>query len=267
MTRLGPKVVGVPAVDELRPITLLECDYKILSKWFVLRMKPALPWVIKSGQLCTVDQKNILFGVNNIISSILDVKQREAGACLIGLDFFKAYDRVLLDFLVKVMNKMNFGDLFTSWISMLHRGARTRFILAGGLTRVIELLFSIRQGDPMAMLLYIVYIEPLLITLEKKMTGLKVATFDEKLEAYCDDINIMTDCLEDFDVVSGVVKKFESFSGAILSRDKKCKVVGFGKWAGREDWPLEWIKPVKSLKIFGIYICDSYEEMLKLGKI
>ena len=56
VTRLGPKVDGVPAVDELRPITLLECDYKILSKWFVLRMKPVLPLVIKSGQICTVDQ-------------------------------------------------------------------------------------------------------------------------------------------------------------------------------------------------------------------
>ena len=68
-----------------------------------------------------------------------------------------------------------------------------RFILAGGLTRVIELLFSIRQGDPLAMLLYIVYIEPLLITLERKMTGLKVATFDEKLEAYCDDMVLLVE--------------------------------------------------------------------------
>ena len=34
VTRLVPKVKGVPSVDELRPITLLDCDYKILSKWF-----------------------------------------------------------------------------------------------------------------------------------------------------------------------------------------------------------------------------------------
>ena len=31
-TRLGSKVNGVPMVSELRPITLLNCDYKILSK-------------------------------------------------------------------------------------------------------------------------------------------------------------------------------------------------------------------------------------------
>ena len=111
VTRLAPKVDDVPGVDELRPITLLNCDYKILSKWFVKRMKPVLPWIIKSGQLCTVDKKNILFGVSNIISSILDVKQRGDQACLVSLDFFKAYDRVLLDFLVRVMKKMNFGHL------------------------------------------------------------------------------------------------------------------------------------------------------------
>ena len=37
-TRLTPKVAGVPGVDELRPITLLNCDYKILSKVLVRRI-------------------------------------------------------------------------------------------------------------------------------------------------------------------------------------------------------------------------------------
>ena len=53
VTRLAPKVDGVPSVDELRPITLLNSDYKLLSKWFVKRMKPILHYIIKSGQLCS----------------------------------------------------------------------------------------------------------------------------------------------------------------------------------------------------------------------
>ena len=122
-------------------------------------MKPVLPHVIKSGQLCTVGKKNILFGVNNILSGILNVKQRESEACLITLDFFKAYDRVLIDFLIKLMKRMNFGDKFTDWILMLHEGTSTRLILTR-LTRRIQLRFSIRQGDPLAMLLYILYVEP-----------------------------------------------------------------------------------------------------------
>ena len=38
-----------------------------------------------------------------------------------------------------------------------------------------------------------------------------------------------------------------------------------GNWVDKEDWPLEWVKPVKSEKIFGIFICDSYDEILELN--
>ena len=75
----------------------------------------------------------------------------------------------------------------------------------------------------------------------------------------CDDVNITTEKLEDFEVVSNVVKRFEKVSGAILSRNKKCKVIGFGNWATKVDWPLVWIKPVKFERIFRIFICDIYE--------
>ena len=73
VTRLDRKVDGLPSVDELRPITLLNANYKILSKWFVKRMKPVLHYIIKSGQLCIVG-KNIHFGVSNILSSIFSIK-------------------------------------------------------------------------------------------------------------------------------------------------------------------------------------------------
>ena len=42
-------------------------------------------------------------------------------------------------------------------------------------------------------------------------------------------------------------------------------MVGFGKWAGRETWPIVWLKPVSSIKIFGIFVCDSYRELLTLN--
>ena len=92
-TRLIPKVDGVPTVEELRPITLLNCDYKILAKILVGRMRPIMPQVIQSGQLCSVGKRDILFGVFNILSSVLYVHQKNMAACLLSLDFFKAYNR------------------------------------------------------------------------------------------------------------------------------------------------------------------------------
>ena len=280
VTRLIPKVSVTPKVDELRPITLLNCDYKILSKVLVLRMKPVMPLVIKSGLLCSVGSKNILFGASNILSSILYVNQRKLGACLLSLDFFKAYDWVFIPFLLCVMKKMGFGAIFCQWIGMLHAGAQTRFILAS-LSRAISVSFSIRQGDPIAMLLYIIYIEPLLVFIEKRAVGLRMLAVPDQnnpiignntasscsqcIEAYCDDVNVLTSNEADLVLVDQAVCKFEAVSGAILSRNKKCSIMGLGTWKNRINWPLHYIKVVKDVKIFGIFMHNSYMHILKLN--
>ena len=160
------------------------------------------------------------------------------------------------------MKKMNFSQKFCNWVKMLHAGAKTRFILQS-LTKMVSLSFSIRQGDPLAMILYIIYIEPLLLYLERKLVGLRIGNIVQCVDAYCDDVNVLTNDVSDFPVLDAAVKNFESVSGAILSRDKKCKVMGLGSWAARVDWPLDYLKNVKELKVFGIYILDSYRSMIK----
>ena len=59
--RLTPKVKVVPKIDELCLITLLQSDYKILTNILVNRMIVVMTEIIKSGQLCSVKGKHILF--------------------------------------------------------------------------------------------------------------------------------------------------------------------------------------------------------------
>ena len=60
-TRLISKVPPdqVPLVEELRPITLLNSDYKILTKVISKRIIEILPYVIRSPQSCSVNGTNI----------------------------------------------------------------------------------------------------------------------------------------------------------------------------------------------------------------
>ena len=162
------------------------------------------------------------------------------------------------------MEAMGFGSLFISWIAMLHEGARTRFIL-NFLTSVIDVRFSIRQGDPLSMLLYIIYAEPLLLALERNLTGLRLHHHSEVLESYCDDLNVLTDDPDDFPKLSDTIEKFEGLSGAILSRDSKCKILGLGKWRNRDNWPLPWLQTVQSVKVFGIHISNSYADIIAIN--
>ena len=95
-TRLTSKVDGIPAVSELRPIDLLNCGCKILSKCFVELLNPVMGEVIHSGQLCSVKDKNILYGVSNICSSLDYINSHNIPSFIGSFDMFKAYDCVLL---------------------------------------------------------------------------------------------------------------------------------------------------------------------------
>ena len=172
--------------------------------------------VIHSGQLCSNGEKNILFGICNVISSIEYVNLHKVPSFLVSYDMYKAYDRVMLSYLVEVLQAMDFPTSFIDWILMLHEGATTRFIL-NFLTDPIMVLFSIRQGDPLSMLLYIIYIEPLLMMIKRMTKGLSVSFVQQRDEDYCDDINFVGENVSDLIIIEEIFSNFENCSGAILS--------------------------------------------------
>jgi hypothetical protein len=71
-----------------------------------------------------------------------------------------------------------FGLIFTGWVAKLHRDASASFLLHG-VSLALAILFSIRQGDPLAALLFIIYTEPFLVRLEAVLVGLRVANIRE----------------------------------------------------------------------------------------
>ena len=95
---------------------------------------------------------------------------------LVSYDMYKAYDRVMLSYLEGHAGH-GVSCYFINWVLMLHEGAATRFILKF-LTDPINVLFSIRQGDPLSMVLYIIYIEPLLMMMRTMAKGLSVSLVD-----------------------------------------------------------------------------------------
>ena len=101
----------------------------------------------------------------------------------------------------------------------------------------------------------------------RRMTkGLAVSTVvQQQDEDYCDDINFVGEHLGDLVVIEEIFSNFEDCSGAILSRSSKSKVMGLGLWRNKEDWPFQWLKVEKMLKIFGFNISPSYKKTLQLS--
>jgi hypothetical protein len=62
---------------------------------------------------------------------------------------------------------MGFRAVFQAWVAILYREAFAAFLLHN-ISPFIASLFTIWQGDPLAFLLFILYIEPFLVRLASR---------------------------------------------------------------------------------------------------
>ena len=258
VVRLIPKVAGVPTAAQFRPITLLACDYKLLTKMFVNRLLVVLPTILVTGQLCSVRGRSIHDGILQLSSVVEALRRRRRPGFLLNLDLFHAYDRVCLSYVDRVLAVMNFGPTFRDWVAALHRDAAASFLLHR-ITPSFPITFSIRQGDPLAMLLFNIQLEPLLSTLHRILPGVPIGNATEAVLAYVDDVDVVGTTEVELLLVDDTVAAFEAMSGAILNRTRKSAILGLGTWSGRRDWPLPWLAAPPTLKVFGVTFNTSYQ--------
>ena len=254
--RLLPKVAGAPTAAQLRPITLLSCDYKLMTKVFVARLVPVLPSILTTHQLCSVPGRSIFDGCTALILAVEACHVGRRPGFIFNLDFFHAFDRVCIPYVDLVLEAMGFGDTFRAAVRTLHSGATAVFLLQR-LSREVPVEFSIRQGDPLASLLYNIQLEPYLFALHHLLEGLTIGDIKELLEAYMDDVDAVGESEADILLIDAVTRKFERLSGQILNRNRKSAILGLGTWAGRQDWPLDWLHSPPTLKVFGVTLAPS----------
>ncbi len=118
--------------------------------------------------------------------------------------------------------------------------------------------FSIRQGDPAASVFFTIYIELLLVLLERRLHGLFMGLIREASIGYMDDINELGEDDNDIVLTDQICRAFEAVSGAILNRNRKTVVLGLGSWAGRQDWPLPWLQAVDQAKVLGVVVTPVF---------
>ena len=88
------------------------------------------------------------------------LKTGGSGAFLF-LDFEKAFDRIDRDFLWTTMHRMNFGQDFISYCQTLYAKSNTTVLVNGHTSPRVEVCTGVRQGCPIAALLYLIACEPM----------------------------------------------------------------------------------------------------------
>ena len=107
-------------LDNLRPISLLNTDYKILTKAIAKRLEKVLPKVINPDQTGYI--KNRYIGENiRLISDIMTYTEEEnIRGIVLFIDFKKAFDTIEWDFINCCLKAFNFGPDIQNWVKILY---------------------------------------------------------------------------------------------------------------------------------------------------
>ena len=116
---LIPKVKQPEKLKDLRPISLCNVLYKLVSKVLANRLKKILPDIISPSQSAFVPGRMITDNVLLAYELTHHINNRRRGAgglAAIKLDMSKAYNRIEWPFLKKMMQNMGFQEL---WIDLI----------------------------------------------------------------------------------------------------------------------------------------------------
>jgi len=98
-------------VRDYRPISLLNCDLKMYTKYLANRLKPFLGACLQTHQDATPD-KSATDALKLLRDIFCYVKSKPIDRYFISLDFEKAFDAINHDWLEQTMAKFGFSQSF-----------------------------------------------------------------------------------------------------------------------------------------------------------
>ena len=99
-------------LKNLRPLTLLNLDYKILAKLYADRLKKFLPSIISDHQTGFMSGRQIHTNLRKSIDIISHIYQSGKRAVVVSIDFEKCLDRLEHQAIKGSMHYFGFGNKF-----------------------------------------------------------------------------------------------------------------------------------------------------------
>jgi exonuclease III len=242
-----------------RPISLLNTDYKILTKLLANRLKKVLPSVIHPDQVAYLKKRFIGQNIRTIIDIMGYTKLMDKNGIIVFLDFEKAFDTINWDVIYDSLTLFNIGPVFINWVKTIYNESEACVTNNGFSSPFFKLERGVRQGCPLSAYLFIMVVEILANKIRKSnnIKGIKIGTTEIKTVQMADDTTAFMEDTKSLEHLLEILNKFEQYAGLKLNKTKT-EAMWIGKQINNVNTPLEikWVKHIRSLGIFFSYDND-----------
>lgn len=257
-------------LENWRPISLLNTDYKIAARVLADRLKKVIHKIINLDQQGYIKNRYIGYNLRQIQDIIDYAEDLQIDGAILFVDFRKAFDTVEHEFLFKTLKHFGFKNGFIKWIKTLYSNCQTYVLNNGWISKPFKPKRGVRQGCPISSLLFIIVAEIMALNIRNSnlITGIDVKSDDGnkslKISQLADDTTLFLKAEPDILQALQTIEHFGDFSGLRLNKNKtEAMWIGRNKLNVQEVGNIKW--PSKPIKALGIHFGHNKRECEQLN--
>jgi Reverse transcriptase (RNA-dependent DNA polymerase) len=146
--KLIPKKGDLTKLGNWRPISLLNCIYKVISRAVNARLQKVAPIMLSRAQKGFVKNKYIQECLINVIERIAHCNEYRIPGLVVAIDQARAFDTVSHEYMSKVYNFFGFGENFKKLMNTIGTNRKACLIWEdGSFSCKFDLKLGRTQGD------------------------------------------------------------------------------------------------------------------------
>jgi hypothetical protein len=145
---LIPKTGNPVTPNDFRPISLLNSILKLITKLMADRLQALIIPLIHKNQYGFIKSRTIQDCIAWTFEYIHQCQQSKRELVILKLDFEKAFGTIEHDTILKMLQRIGFGETWVGWVQKILDSGTTSVMLNGIPGKQFQCKRGVRQGDP-----------------------------------------------------------------------------------------------------------------------
>ena len=170
---------------DMRPLTIVNTDNRLITNAYRLRAEPALAAWISDMQRGFLSDRSMLANVVDVEHDAQEVALTEEAGATFLFDFKAAFPSISHAFIHRILAKLGVPAEFRRMVRSLYDDQRCAIHWGGSTHAGFDIAAGVRQGCPLSPLLFVLVLDPFLRRMHRALP-------DATIRAFADDIAVVS---------------------------------------------------------------------------